>query len=48
MKKAKFETYKPVKDEFKVAKPKLHTTLNKPYVPKSHPQAQRLSEALRK
>ena len=48
MKKAKFETYKPVKDEFKVAKPKLHTTLNKPYVPKPHPQAQRLSEALRK
>jgi hypothetical protein len=48
MKAAKFETYKPVKDEFKMAKPKIYLATNKPYVPKPHPQAQRLSEALKK
>jgi hypothetical protein len=48
MKAAKFETYRPVKDEFKMAKSKIPLSLNKPYVPKPHPQAQRLSEALKK
>jgi hypothetical protein len=48
MKAAKFETYRPVKNEFKVAKPKTLPLVNKPYVPKPHPQAQRLSEALKK
>ena len=48
MKAAKFETYEPVKDEFKMAKAKIPPKVIKLYVPKPHPQAQRLSEALRK
>ena len=48
MKAAKFETYKPVKDEFKKAKPRTPIALDRPYIPKPHPQAQRLSEALKK
>jgi len=47
MKPAKFITYRPKKDEFKVAQPKIYASY-KPYVPTPHPQAQRLNEALKK
>jgi hypothetical protein len=47
LKEAKFETYRPEKDEFKMAKPKALIP-HKPYVPKPHPQAQRLLEAIKK
>jgi hypothetical protein len=47
MKAATFITYKPKKDEFKFAQPKVNAA-HKPYVPTPHPQAQRLSEALKK
>ena len=44
---AKFMSYKPEPDEFKKAKAKVPTVF-KPYMPKPHPQAQRLNEALKK
>ena len=44
MKPAKFETYKPKADEFKVAQPRVGVVL-KPYVPEQHPQNARLIQA---
>jgi hypothetical protein len=44
---AKFMSYKPEFEEFKMAKSKVPMVF-KPYVPKMHPQAQRLNEALKK
>jgi hypothetical protein len=44
---AKFMSYKPEPDEFKMAKGKVPTVF-KPYVAIPHPQAQRLNEALKK
>jgi len=43
MKPAKFETYKPKADEFKVAQPRVGVVL-KPYVPEQHPFIKRLEE----
>lgn len=43
MKSAKFETYKPKADEFKVAQPRVGIAL-KPYVPTPHPFVKRLEE----
>jgi hypothetical protein len=44
---AKFVSYKPEPNEFKVAK-SMVPVMFKPYVSKPHPQAQRLNEALKK
>jgi hypothetical protein len=44
---AKFVSYKPKPDEFKVAGSKIPAAA-RPYVSKPHPQAQRLNEALKK
>jgi hypothetical protein len=44
---AKFVSYRPEPDEFKVAKSKISPVF-KPFVSKPHPQAQRLNEALKK
>ena len=41
MKPAKFETYKPKADEFKVAQPRTGNNF-KPYTPTPHPFAERL------
>jgi hypothetical protein len=43
MKPAKFETYKPKQDEFKIAQSRVGTPL-KPYVPTPHPFVERLLE----
>ena len=47
LKEAKFVTYEPKKDEFKIAEKRTHAP-HKPYVPTPHPQAQRLMEAIKK
>jgi hypothetical protein len=44
---AKFMSYKPEFEEFKMAKSKV-LVMFKPYISKPHPQAQRLNEALKK
>ena len=44
---AKFISYKPEPDEFKIAK-SMVPVMFKPYVSQPHPQAQRLNEALKK
>ena len=46
MKQAKFETYKPKPDEFKVAQLRTNTSYTKNYVPTPHPFIKRL-EAFR-
>jgi hypothetical protein len=43
MKPAKFETYKPKADEFKVAQSRTGSP-QRPYVPTQHPFAERLAE----
>jgi hypothetical protein len=43
MKPAKFETYKPKADEFKIAQSRVHKAA-KPYTPPLHPFAERLAE----
>jgi hypothetical protein len=44
LKPAKFETYKPKSDEFKVAQLRTNTSYNKNYVPIPHPFIKRLLE----
>lgn len=43
MKQAKFETYKPQPDEFKIAKPRTGNAF-KPYQPAPHPFLERLEK----